>query len=191
MKYSTEVRVKLLDMVKQGNSNSFIATYFDVSEATISRWIGKYNLRPIIKEIKANRLSDVIEDSLIELTKGHDSTEITKEYTKIETCPDTGDDIHIKYKVKKVRIAPNVKALQILANKYNKDFGQKDNSNEFNVNILNVDSNAMTLRELQEYGNIIDKANKDKELLESNKSDIELSKEGYKRTDDTNSDVSD
>jgi len=154
-KYNSNTRSFIIKELGNGSSRVSVANQLGISIHTLNRWCSIYKLQQYIDKERSNSISEAIEQGLLELSKGYETTEVTKEYIKKEIDPDTNEDIEIKYKVKKYRVSPNMKAIQVLANKYNKDFGNKE-SKEFNFNILNVDSDSMSLRELQELSNPIE-----------------------------------
>ena len=123
-------------------------------------------------------------DELIKSGLYKEAVQKDPEYIKEEVDPDTNEDITIKYKVRKYKVAPNIKAIQVLANKYNIDFAEKDRTKEFNVNILNVDSDRMSLRELQELSNPLQELEADYKVLKSNDSK-DLEARGFELVDDS------
>lgn len=186
MKWNRELRsIIIKELGGLNTTREQLANRLGIGVSTISRWIHKHDLQTFIDKERELKMRESIELGLSLVAQGYEATEVTKEYIKKEIDPDSGNEIDVKFKIKKYKQAPSIKALQILANKYANEFGEKDNTIEFNTNILNVDSNHMTLRDLQELSNPLDAYEADyMELIDNDSNSLESL--GYEELSDCN-----
>ena len=154
-----EVLAQIKDFYILGYPVREIAVLLDLHPQTLYRHL---KLNPKIKEkmdeLKNERFQGVIERGLSELAQGTKTEEVTEYWEEVN---EQGEKVK-KSKTTKT-LAPNVKALQVLAQKYDKVFS-KEQINQIN-NLLITTDNTVSMREILDYRN-----SKDNPL---NKGDIE------------------
>ena len=101
-------------------------------------------LKDKMEEMKKERFQGVIERGLAELAMGTQTEDITEMWEEVD---EEGNKVKKARTIKK--LAPNVKAIQVLAQKYNTIFSKQELS-QIN-NLLISSENTVSMRELLEY----------------------------------------
>lgn len=135
-----------------------IAELMEMHPQTLYRFL-KNN--PGIKEkmdkLKNERFQGIIERGLAELATGTQTEDITELWEE-----ENEEGVKVKKSRTIKKLAPNVKAIQVLAQKYNKIFSKSELS-QIN-NLLITSENTVSMRELLEY-----RESKDNPLNSNNK----------------------
>lgn len=139
IKYDSAIRSRLLELSALGYTYGDMARLLGVHRNTITRWIARDNLADEMLKVKRESIVSALEQGLLRLAKGAETTETIKEYTDEAT----GERVTEKIRI----IAPSEKAIQILAQKYEKIFAATSNDAESQSTPL-VTINV-PLRELQ------------------------------------------
>ena len=144
IKYDVKTRVTMIELYAKGYQIQEIAEQLGVHRATIYRWIKRdAKLDDAMKRARGLYVKEASERALIRSIEGVEREEITEEYI-IER-----DGKPIKRKVRRVKEAPNLKAIGIVARLYDIE-ELKDYDSEGPVtNILNVSTDSLSMREVQ------------------------------------------
>lgn len=144
-----------IELVKKGYNVKTIAKMMGISEQTLMNWQHKYpKFKELVKEARSDSAKECIEVGLRQLATGSkDSTVVHKHVgTKIAKVYDEEADEMVEKHVA-VEItetiktkAPDSKALEILARKYDKEFIGEAEDKAVTINLLE----GFTMRDLQE-----------------------------------------
>ena len=104
---------RLIRLARDGMTLGDIALELGVHIQSIYSFFGRHpNRKKVYDEVKAKATRELIERSLVKLGQGHSVTEETEEFIE-----ERGDKV-VKVKRKTTKLAPNIKALEALGNKY-------------------------------------------------------------------------
>lgn len=156
-KFNAIVRIELLELYSRGYDYGTIANAMNVSRQVIHLWINKHNLRKELDEARSNSAKECIEVGLRKLASGVKEEEESDKYmfTRKATRLITQDDGTIEEEEyvqlvertnKRKSKPPEVKAIEVLARKYSKEFDPKSIESDIGTKILE----GFTMRELQE-----------------------------------------
>lgn len=168
LKYDSKTRVEIIRLaVDEHKSYYEISRLLGIHRNTLSRWLDRYKIRDLIDELKAEKYKVAIETGLSKLAAGAKTSEVTKEYL---TEDEFGQPIKVTEKLREQ--APDPKAIQILAQKYEKIYSDgkvTDKGNAAHLSI-NINNSGMTLRELQ--------TDKEQRIVDAEYSEVVKEEEG-------------
>ena len=172
-RYDLKMKSRILELISSGYSLPETAKLIGVSYHSLMRWrkLDK-SLKPLMKKAKSDGMNRAINVGLYKLAKGLKVEDYTIEYTEVrkDRFNEIIRDIDGNPSIQKVRktthnLAPNVKAIEILARKYAKEFVKSDDDRGEVMLNLTLDTGGMSIRELQELNT---KSNPlDKECIEA------------------------
>lgn len=155
-KFNFKIKADILSLAREGYSNRQSAEIIGVSLRTFQYWVTKYNLSELIEQEKSDSAKNLIEIGLRRLASGAEDhiqkdKFVTHRVIK-KTCEETGEEIEtiipVEREITKKVKAPDSKAIEILARKYDKSFAEKDSKGiELNLNPI---LEGFTGRDLQE-----------------------------------------
>ena len=156
-KFTPVVKNSIVELYGQGYNIETIAKACGVTRQAIHYWIKKFDLREELDEARTNSAKESIEVGLRKLASGVKEELIEDEFvynrrsTRLVEDED-GEIIEEEYlqsvnrKVKTKVKPPEVKAIEVLARKYYKEFDHKAEERELTSKVLE----GFTMRELQE-----------------------------------------
>jgi transposase len=174
-KYDNSTRLAIIDYYSKGLKVYQIAERLGVHRNTVTKWIMKENLKPIMEEAKKEYLSGKTLDGTIKLVEGAKSYKRTKRYNSDGECVEILEEERQEI--------PDLKAIQLLARICNIELSDIAKNTDSNGNILintdMLDGAKITIRDIQLY-------NKNNNPLGENSlasEDITLNNSEYKEKD--------
>lgn len=156
VKYSESLKIKIVEYVLNGYNQQDISKILGIHYNTLTRWVSRDSkLKESMKQAKILHMKNSLERGLTKLAAGVTTQETIEQR---EYLDDTEEDKPIKVKttIKTIEHAPCTKAVQILAQKYDKELASAKEIHNIeggNALTLNINTSGMSLRELQEMNN--------------------------------------
>jgi len=145
IRFDATVRSRIVELYSMSYSLASIASSLGIHRNTLTRWIKKHNLQSVLEESERIMMQGTIKRGLKALSEGATASETQKEYI-IEGAE--GQTVKVTEKIR--ILAPNEKAIQILAQKYDKTFSKIDLIDTDNAKVsININTSQMSQRELQ------------------------------------------
>jgi len=139
----------------------------EVHEGTLRQWFKRYpRFKESFDRIQKEHFEGFIEDKLYSLANGHDEVETIEEYHTEKMIDGESVPVKVVNKVKKK--APDIKAIQSLANKYVPNtYKEVDSASNINIKITQSHRSLTTeerLKLLESEGNEVIEVNDYKNL---------------------------
>ena len=158
-KFDSAMRSRIIELASLGYSKTSMSKMIGVARSTLDRWIDRYSLKEAMETAETDIASDTIKRGLAALSVGAKATETIEEYTEEYDTGKLDEDNNPIMSIKKIirktkQLAPNEKALEIYARKYEKAFAQKDVElleSKTSILVLGVNTSNMTQRDLQKH----------------------------------------
>lgn len=149
-KFNDKVLLIIVDLCFKGFSDYEIAKVIGISDSTLYVWKSKYPyLKKAMNNAKNSGATGSIERGLRVLSEGSEQSEYVEKYIEKRKILDdeTGEEFIIPVEITKKRkkLPPDPKAIEILARKYDKEFGKEEVTNN-TINLLE----GFTMRDLQD-----------------------------------------
>ena len=157
-KFNAVVKNSMIELYAQGYDIGHISKLCNVSRQAMHYWIKKYELRELMDNARSESAKECIEVGLRKLALGSEESNSSDEFVtsrviKLKVINEDSGEIEevekvipVKRIVKKKIKPPEVKAIEVLARKYYKEFDAHSEDRELTTKILE----GFTMRELQE-----------------------------------------
>jgi len=142
-KYDGAVGSRIVELASLGYSLADSANLLNVHRNTLTRWIKKFDLTSRMASAETDLMRSTIKRGLKALSEGASSTETIR-----ETIEDDGEGNIVKVTEKVRRLAPNEKAIQILAQRYAKEFSKSELEEIGKTLNISLNTSNMSIREL-------------------------------------------
>ena len=143
IKYDASFRIEAIKLAAQGLTLSEISELLGIHRNTMSTWRKRdKNFKKILDEARSQGMNHIIETGLRKLAQG-----VKREETTTESVDDN-DGNPIRRRVRTIEDAPSVKAIEVLARRYAKEYTSDDAAPI--VSVLSINHDTASLREVQD-----------------------------------------